>query len=163
MPNEVVIRVTTPSQLTNIKQYLIAIGILAMIAVLNIVGYVQSNFFSIWLVLPIIFPLAWAFWHYLVVKNTLYELTSERLRLRTGVINLVFNEVELYRIKKHILEQPWYLRLFGLGNLVLGSSDKTETIVILTAIRDSLQWQADIRDCAEACRQKRRVSELDIS
>lgn len=161
--DENTIRTTTPSQLVNIKQYLLVGVSIAIIIIINVVAYVGHDLLSIWLVLPVIVPMAWAFWCYLVVKNTQYKLTPERLLLKTGVINLVHNEVELYRIKKHILEQPWYLRLFGLGNLVLGSSDKTETIIVLTAIHHGQQWQADIRNYAEICRQKRRVSELDIA
>lgn len=107
-------------------------------------------------------PLLWAFWAYLVVRTTKYELTTQRFKQTTGVFNIVSDELELYRIKKHLLERPWYLRLFGLGNILLITSDKTDEAIVLKAIRNSEPRRQDIREQTEICRRERRVQELDL-
>src|SRR5262245_56167885 len=83
--------------------------------IVNLPAFVVC-FLLCWLLVPIFV----AFWKWLVVRNTRYELTTERLKLREGVLNKVFNEVELYRVRDYRAEQPWYLRPFSLGHVIMG-------------------------------------------
>ncbi|MEZ5300332.1 MAG: PH domain-containing protein [Verrucomicrobiales bacterium] len=43
-----------------------------------------------------------------------YELTNERLKLSTGVLNRKTDVLELYRVKDMELEKPLHFRIFGL-------------------------------------------------
>jgi uncharacterized membrane protein YdbT with pleckstrin-like domain len=86
-----------------------------------------------WLVVPIFIAL----WKWLVVRNIRYELTSERLRLRDGVLNKKLDELELYRVRDYRLEQPFWLRLFSLGNVIVRTTDTMNPLVILHAVRKS--------------------------
>src|SRR5689334_25396781 len=60
---------------------------------------------TFWLVFPVLI----AIWKWLVVKNIRYELTTERLRVRYGVLNKALDELELYRVRDYKLEQPLVL------------------------------------------------------
>ena len=71
------------------------------------------------LIIPVILWLV-RWW---VTKCTTYELTSQRLRIRSGVLNRRVDELELYRVKDYAMEQPLLLRMVGLGNLTLADSD----------------------------------------
>jgi uncharacterized membrane protein YdbT with pleckstrin-like domain len=111
-----------------------------------------------WLVIPIFIIL----WKWLVVKNTKYELTTERLKIRHGVLNKKMDDLELYRVRDFKLERPFILRLFSLGNIILQTSDKSHPVVILRAIRNGEQIREQIRNMVEACRVKKRVREVDF-
>src|SRR2546423_1625546 len=71
-----------------------------------------------WLVIPVFV----AIWKWLVVRNIRYELTSERLRVRRGVLNKALEEMELYRVRDYKLVQPLVLRVFSLGDVTVTST-----------------------------------------
>ena len=111
-----------------------------------------------WLVVPIFI----AIWKWVVVHNIRYELTSERLRIRRGVLNKELDELELYRVRDYRLEQPFWLRLFSLGNVTITSTDVSQPQVTLRAIPDSERVRELIRRNVEDCRTKKGVRSLDL-
>jgi uncharacterized membrane protein YdbT with pleckstrin-like domain len=111
-----------------------------------------------WLVIPVFV----AIWKWLVVRNIRYELTSERLRVRRGVLNKELEEMELYRVRDYKLEQPLVLRLFSLGNVTVTSTDVSDPVVTLHAIRESEQVREQIRFYVEECRTRKRVRAIDM-
>lgn len=129
----------TPSQVVNLGTFII-----------------MGIFF--WLV----FPLFIILWKWLVVKNIKYELTTERLRTRYGVLNKKIDELELYRVRDYQFEQPFFLRLFSLGNIVLQTSDRSHPEVTLRAIPDGENLRERLRTHVEACRTTKRVREVDF-
>jgi uncharacterized membrane protein YdbT with pleckstrin-like domain len=139
MPEETPIWNGSPSQIVNLPGYLLCI-----------------LFF--WLVVPLFVML----WQWLVLRNTRYELTSERLKLRHGVLNKEMNDLELYRVRDYKFEQPFFLRIFGLGNITLQTSDSTTPVLVIRAIRDGERLRDMIRNAVEACRVKKGVREVDL-
>ena len=125
--------------------------------VINLGSFILLGLFF-WL----IFPLLIILWKWLVVKNTKYELTTERLRTRYGVLNKHTDEVELYRVRDYKFVQPFFLRLFSLGNIVLQTSDRSHPQVILRAIPDGEELRDKLRTHVEACRVKKNVREVDF-
>jgi uncharacterized membrane protein YdbT with pleckstrin-like domain len=101
-------------------------------------------------------------WKWLVVKNTKYELTTERLRMRHGVLNKKTDELELYRVRDYKLDQPFFLRIFSLGNIILQTSDKSHPHIVLEAIPNGEDLREQLRTYVEACRTRKGVRELDI-
>lgn len=112
-----------------------------------------------WLVVPLLV----AFWFWLVLRMTSYELTTERFRIRYGVLNRKMDELELYRVRDYKLDQPFWLRLFGLGNIHLRTSDLTTPSITIRAIPDSEALREQIRTHVEACRVKKGVREFDVA
>ena len=110
----------------------------------------------------LVVPIFVAIWKWLVVHSIRYELTSERLRMRHGVLNKEYEELELYRVRDYRLEQPLYLRLFSLGNLIVTSSDESHPTVVLRAIRNSEYVREQLRRHVEDCRTRKRVRTLDV-
>ena len=103
-----------------------------------------------------------AFWKWLVIKNTKYELTNQRLKISRGVLNKRRDDLELYRIKDYIIQEPLFLRLFSLGNLRLETSDKSNKILTIRAVPNTIELKDTIRTLVETIRVNRRVQELDI-
>jgi len=130
----------TPSQLTNLASF-IFLGL----------------FF--WLVIPLLVII----WKWLVVKCTNYELSTERLITRTGVINRNTDELELYRIRDYRLEQPLFLRIFSLGNIILETSDRSHPSVVIRAVPNAEKLREDLRKYSEQCRARKRVREIDLA
>ena len=110
----------------------------------------------------LVVPVFVAIWKWLVVHYIRYELTSERLRIRHGVLNKEYEELELYRVRDYRIEQPLYLRLFSLGNVTITSSDTSHPIVVLRAIRESEHVREQLRRYVEECRARKRVRTLDV-
>ena len=111
-----------------------------------------------WLVVPVFY----AVWKWLVLRNTRYELTTERLKIRQGVLNKQLDELELYRVRDYKIDQPFLLRIFSLGNITLRTADTSQPLVVLRAIRDGENVYEQIRKYVEACRIKKRVLPLDL-
>lgn len=125
--------------------------------VINLGSFILLGLFF-WLVIPLFVIL----WKWLVVKNMKYELTTERLRLRHGVFNKKLDELELYRVRDYKLDQPFFLRIFSLANIILQTSDRSHPTVIIQAIPDAENLREQLRNYVEACRTRKGVRELDV-
>jgi uncharacterized membrane protein YdbT with pleckstrin-like domain len=125
--------------------------------VVNLGSFILLGLFF-WLVIPLFIIL----WKWLVVKNTKYELTTERLRMRHGVLNKKLDELELYRVRDYKLDQPFFLRIFSLGNVILQTSDKTHPVVTIEAVAKAEELREQLRTHVEACRTRKGVREVDI-
>jgi len=124
---------------------------------------VNFGAFIIWgLLFFLVFPLFIILWKWLVIKNTKYEITTERLRTRHGVLSKKTDELELYRVKDYKMEQPFFLRMFSLGNIILETSDKSHPYVYIRAIPNPEELREKIRTCVEQRRDKKRVREVDF-
>ena len=101
-------------------------------------------------------------WKWLVVRCRRFEITTERLKLIQGVLNQDIDEIELYRVKDTRVLRPLWLRLFGLGNVVLETSDRTHPNAVLTAIKDAMEVREELRKHVENLREQKRVREVDF-
>ena len=106
----------------------------------------------------IIFPVI----AYLKTRFTKYELSSERLKIKKGILSQNIEETELYRVKDYSIFKPFFLRIFGLGHLVLTTSDKNNKFVRLLAIREVEKIKDLIRDKVEKERKKTGTKEVDF-
>ena len=82
---------------------------------------------------------------YLNVSTTKYVLTSERLRVTTGVLSTRTEDLELRRVRDSVILRPFWARVAGLGDVQILSADSSTPRVILHAIRDPDGVQAMIR------------------
>ncbi|WP_395719764.1 PH domain-containing protein [Prosthecobacter sp.] len=97
-----------------------------------------------------------------VTKCTTYEITTQRLRIRTGVLNKRVDELELFRVRDYSMEQPLLLRLVGLGNLTMVTSDATTPTVAMKAIPEVEAVREKLRTAVQAERDRKRVRQLDV-
>ena len=111
----------------------------------------------------LVIPIPWAIWRWLDVKSRVYRLTSERLLIESGVFNKGTETLELYRVRDLQVSQPFLLRLFGLQNLTLLTSDPSTPQIVVDYIPTELGLADKFREQVEACRQKKRVREIDIT
>lgn len=144
-----------PSQLVNFWSYLVSFIVLI---VLMAVAFVSS-----FLLFPLVLlPIGYAFWKWLTVRCEKYELTTERFRVSRGVFTVRREELELYRVKDTSMEQPFVMRLFSLGNLILATSDRSDPEFVVPAVRNPSEIHDQVRKYSEIRRDLKRVREVDF-
>ncbi len=111
-----------------------------------------------WLIVPIFI----AIWKWLEVRCLTYELTSQRLKTASGILTKKTDELELYRIKDTSLVEPFFFRLFSVGNVVLMTSDRSTPELTIEAIPDAENVREQIRSLVESLRDTKRVREVDF-
>ncbi len=125
-------------------------------------GIIVGGLFFPPLFLAVVIPLVWILWRYLVVRSQVFELTSERLRVTTGIINQHIDEIELYRVKDSRMVRPWWMRLTGLASIELETSDRSMPCLIVPAIHGGVDLRELLRKHVELQRDRKRVRELDF-
>jgi uncharacterized membrane protein YdbT with pleckstrin-like domain len=90
-----------------------------------------------------------------------YEITTEELRHTHGILRRRHNYIELYRIKDFQVDRPLVYRIFGLGNLIIYTSDKTSPVFRLEAIGKPKEIYTILRELVEQNRREKHVFEVD--
>lgn len=150
MEPEVTVHQCTPSQISNLKNYVFAFLGVAAIVVLYIVTDKTL------LLALLVIPLGFAFWKWLEVKTTRFTLTDQRLIVSNGIFTKKTNETELYRVRDTSIEEPFFYRMFGVGNVIIYSTDEVEGRLHFNAYNKPHWIKDQIRNNAETCRQKKR-------
>ena len=119
--------------------------------ILNIISFI---IWSWTLFIPIII--------YLKTRFTVYEVTDQRIKLKTGILNQEIDECELYRVRDYKIVKPFFQRIFGLGKIELVTSDRSNSNINLNGIKDPENLYNLIRDNVEKIRRKTGTRELDV-
>lgn len=150
MEPEVTVHQTTPSQIVNLKNFLFAfLGAAAVV----IIAVLTGNTLVLALLL---LPLGFAWWQWLKVQTTKFTLTDQRLIVSQGIFTKRTNETELYRVRDTSIEEPFFYRMFGVGNVIIYSTDEAEGKLHFNAYRKPHWIKDQIRNNAETSRQKKR-------
>ena len=164
MDEETMIWEGNPSQLLNFGVFLLC-GLIAgaLVGVALVFWDRLTPPFPMVLAGLALLPVLYAFFQWLKIKCERYELTSERLRLRTGILSRKTDEIELYRVKDYVLIEPFWLRLFGLGNISLTTNDNANPQVTLRAVPEGDKLRDQLRKYVELCRQSKgvRITEFE--
>ncbi len=97
-----------------------------------------------------------------ITKCTSYELTTQRLKIASGILNRKLDELELFRVKDYAMDQPLFLRMVGLGNLTLVTSDASTPTVAIRAIANVEDVREKLRTAVQSERDRKRVREMDV-
>lgn len=116
-----------------------------------------STQFGGWLAALVAVPLAYAGLRWWIIASRVYELTTERIKVTTGLISKRTDDLELYRVKDTVLEEPVLLRLVGAGNIALTTNDATSPTLVLEAISGAKELREELRKHIEDCRDRKRT------
>ena len=147
---------SSPSQAVNLPTYMTlglgvlvtTIGLLVLRARTPVSATTDFNVRSVY---PWIIVAIWALagigalMTYLKVSTTRYVLTSERLRVTTGVLSTRTEDLELRRVRDSVIMRPFWARLAGLGDVQILSADASTPRVVLHAIKNPDDVQSMIR------------------
>lgn len=161
MVGESIVWSGTSSQWSNFKIYLTC-GFVCLAVIVLVITFAQYPlvWYGLWLLIP---PLLAAMWAYVKIRFGLrYEISTERMRIITGIFTRRTEEIELYRVKDTALIEPFWLRMVGLGNVELSTSDHSTPIVTIVAVPKPAELRETIRHLVETNRDRKGVKEVDF-
>ncbi|QIG52943.1 PH domain-containing protein [Altererythrobacter sp. BO-6] len=103
-------------------------------------------------------------WKWLQVMSEKFELNSQRLVVRRGIITKSIDEVELYRVKDIRMDFSLLNQLAGIGTIHITSSDETtrNQRLVLRHVPHALERREQLRNLVDAARRERGVREIDL-
>jgi len=108
-----------------------------------------SNIVYIWKDRKRYFGLPWSF--------TRYALSEDRLFISVGFLNIKDDEILLYRVRDIDTSRSLWQRIFGVGTVVVMSSDKSMPNLVLKNIKDPVHVKEIIHEQVEEMKIRRRV------
>lgn len=93
----------------------------------------------------------------LPLSFTRYSLSEDRLFLSVGFLNIKDDEILLYRVRDIDTSRTLWQRIFGVGTIVVASSDKTMPVLTLKNVKDPVFVKELIHKQVEEVKIKRRV------
>ncbi len=148
----------TPSQWTNLGSYILCLLLAVAVAALYLVITPAQPLVLLGLAVPAL----WALCRWTATRTERYELTTERIRVRMGFLSKTTQELELYRVRDYKIVEPFWLRLVGVGHVILASSDRSTPQTTLRAVPGVTALKDQIRAQTERQRQRRGVRDLDV-
>jgi len=88
---------------------------------------------------------------------TRYCLSEDRLFISEGFLTIKDDEILLYRVRDIDTRRTLWQRLFGVGTVIVVSSDKTMPNLVLKNIKDSVFVKELIHKQVEEMKIRRRV------
>ena len=93
----------------------------------------------------------------LPLSFTRYAISEDRLFQATGILNLKYEEILLYRIRDITLSRSFGQRIFGVGSITVTSSDKSRPVLVIQNGKDAPAVKELIHQQVEDMKIRRRV------
>ena len=143
-----------PSQLKNVfYHFLIACSIAVIIGISINTGRV-----GLWVT---VIPVFMSLWRVIVTATTKYHISEESLVFKRGVVKRKIDDLRLYRVEDIRVEQPLGIRMFGLGNIIVMSSDKSTPVITIEAVFQSEEKMEMLARMVEKQRQIKGVRVIE--
>jgi uncharacterized membrane protein YdbT with pleckstrin-like domain len=97
------------------------------------------------------------------IKNYKIRITTHRITVEEGVFSKTTEEIELFRVKDIQLEEPFFYRSYNLSDITIISSDRTNRICVIPAIKDGKRIREELRNAVDERREAKGVREFDDS
>src|SRR4030095_8718475 len=143
------------SQVLNFGTYVSVFIITAIFAVLGF-------FLFPWITVLVIVPLIYLFYKWLIIRNNRYKITTERIFFTSGIFSKKTDALELYRVRDLDMYEPFWQRIFKLGNIEIDSADQTNPKFFLKAVPNPTKLLDDIRRSVELRRDAKRVRGIEF-
>jgi membrane protein YdbS with pleckstrin-like domain len=102
---------------------------------------------------------AWAYFHLRMIE---YIITTQRVRVISGLFSKEVQEIELFRVKDTAARQAFFQRLFGLGTITVLSGDEGHPRLVLDGVPGAIEMRERLRQEVLSLRQRLGVRELDV-
>jgi len=93
----------------------------------------------------------------LPISFTTYSLSEDRLFIDKGLIKLQSDEILLYRVRDLSVSQTLGQRIFGVGSVIVQSSDKTSPVLEIKNIKNAFNVKEIIHENVEKMKIERRM------
>lgn len=164
-PEDIVWR-GNPSNVLHFRTYLFCGAAFFLILAASFAAYTQewiaSGRGTLTLASMALIPAAVAGYLNLLIRSTIFEITTQRVFYTTGILSKQRDQLEIYRIKDMQVLEPFFLRMFGLGNIVLETSDHSHPQFEMNAVPRPRELADQLRHYVEKRREEKGVRELDM-
>jgi len=151
-----------PSQVLNLHVYLFWVIILATTLVLAFI-FADNTVWALGIAaivaLVALAQSAWAYFHLRMIE---YIITTQRVRIISGLFSKEVQEIELFRVKDTAARQAFFQRLFGLGTITVVSGDDNQPRLVLDGVPNAIDMRERLRQEVISLRQRFGVREVDV-
>lgn len=156
----------TPSQVVNLPVLIGSVAALVAIAVAySYVAprvHVPGEVSGLVAIVPALFFVLRAVAACLQTAFTEIIIDTERITCRQGIFNKEVSSLELFRIQDVTSFHPWWERLFGIGTIVVATSDSYNPRWRLPGMADAEALRADLNRAAIALRDHKGIREVNM-
>ncbi|MDR6449644.1 putative membrane protein YdbT with pleckstrin-like domain [Paraburkholderia terricola] len=152
----------TPSQVVNLPTFIKWLVVAALI----VAGYVFA--LTRWPVpwfapaLALLLVALGVLLAYLQTAFTEIIIDTERITCRQGILNRRVSSIELFRIQDVTSVHPWWQRLFGIGAVVVMTSDSNNPVWRMPGMQHAEQLRDELNRAAIALRDVKGVREVNM-
>ena len=93
----------------------------------------------------------------LPISFTKYTLTEEKLLVDTGFLSKSQEEIRLYRITDFSVRQGLFQRMFGVGDILITSSDNLQHNFVIRDIKKAYEIKEMLSDLVEKERENKGI------
>lgn len=93
----------------------------------------------------------------LPITFTKYSMSDDRIFCEKGLLNMKFEEILLYRVRDISMKITLGQRIFGVGSILLQSSDKTAPVLEIKNVKNPRQVKEVIHQQVEQVKEQRRM------
>ena len=93
----------------------------------------------------------------LPITFTKYSMSDDRIFFEKGLLNMKFEEILLYRVRDISMKITLGQRIFGVGSILLQSSDKTAPVLEIKNVKNPRQVKEMIHQQVEQVKEQRRM------
>ncbi|MEQ9461943.1 MAG: PH domain-containing protein [Phycisphaeraceae bacterium] len=153
-----------PSQVLNLPVYVMdgAIGLLLIVCGIALNLRMEDSPAGFYVGLAVLLPACHAMWKWLELACWGFELSTQRIQVVTGVLSRTTDDLELYRVRDLTIHQPFWYRIFGLGDIVMETSDRTHPVMTIRAVRKAREVRDLIREHVEKRRMETKTRAVDF-
>ena len=93
----------------------------------------------------------------LPITFTKYSMSDDRIFCEKGLLNMKFEEILRYRVRDISMKITLGQRIFGVGSILLQSSDKTAPVLEIKNVKNPRQVKEMIHQQVEQVKEQRRM------
>lgn len=101
------------------------------------------------------------FFYWIRSLSTSFTITTQRVRVEHGLFSKVQNSLELFRVDHFDVMKPFGMKVLGLCEVHLHSSDEGMPSVLLYGVPDLEKLADELRECSLRERTRRRVTPIE--
>ena len=103
-----------------------------------------------------------ALYIYLFNRHNKLEITNQRVIEHRGILSRYTDELELYRVKDLKHDQPFFLRIMGLSNVILTTTDHSNPLLKIKGVKNGKELKEQLRIAVDQRRDIKGVREVDF-
>lgn len=91
-----------------------------------------------------------------------YDIYDDRIVESRGIFSVTTREVYFHRIKSVMMERPFWMRILGVGSIMVRSSDQFTPYFVIYGIDDVEEFEEGFQDVIQDRREEMGMKEYEV-